>query len=70
LETTGVVYQVLATGGALIRGEVDGVRYYLPRGEVLGYSPRIGDRLLFDVARTDRGPLAVGARFLRAGVRV
>ena len=69
MECRGTVYKLLPTGAALLRG-ADGMRYYMPRGEALGHSPRVGDAFSFDVERTPRGPLAVGAKFLEAGIRV
>lgn len=57
-----MVYKLTAAG-ALVRGD-HGERFFLPRGEVLGRAPRIGDVYLFDCQPTDRTPLAVGARRL------
>ena len=68
MEMIGTCYKLTGTG-AILRG-ADGGRYFLPFTEILAHRPHVGDRFRFDVQTTDRGPLAVGAKFLEAGVRV
>jgi predicted RNA-binding protein (virulence factor B family) len=69
MECRGTVYALAATG-MLVRGD-DGSRIFLPRSECIGRRPGVGDRVMFDVEMTARGPLAIGARRLApAGRRV
>ena len=62
---TGVVYRWRNGLGGTVRGD-DGARLFLPVTECLGRLPKVGDRVIYDIAETDRGLVAVGARRVQA----